>query len=128
MLVNSFKKIVIIKIIDGLPGGSVVKNLPAKAGDAGSITDPGRSHMPRSNKACAPQLLSLALEPTHGCYRALVPQLPKHTHPRARALQQERPPQREDACAPQPERSPRSLQREKSWGSSEDLAQPKINK
>ena len=31
------------------PGGSVVKNLPANAGDTGSIPGPGRSHMPRSN-------------------------------------------------------------------------------
>ena len=31
------------------PGGSVVKNLPAKAGDTGSCPGPGRSHMPRSN-------------------------------------------------------------------------------
>ena len=30
----------------GFPGGSVVKNLPASAGDTGSIPDPGRSHMP----------------------------------------------------------------------------------
>ena len=29
----------------GLPGGSVIKN----AGDTGSIPDPGRPHMPRSN-------------------------------------------------------------------------------
>ena len=27
----------------GFPGGSVVKNLPAKARDTGSIPDPGRS-------------------------------------------------------------------------------------
>ena len=27
----------------GLPGGLVVKNLPANAGDRGSIPDPGRS-------------------------------------------------------------------------------------
>ena len=27
----------------GFPGGSVVKNLPANAGDTGSISDPGRS-------------------------------------------------------------------------------------
>ena len=33
----------------GFPGGSAVKNLPANAGDKGSIPDPGRSHMPRSN-------------------------------------------------------------------------------
>ena len=31
------------------PGGAVVKNLPANAGDMGSIPGPGRSHMPRSN-------------------------------------------------------------------------------
>ena len=33
----------------GLPGGSVVKNPPASVGDMGSIPEPGRSHMPRSN-------------------------------------------------------------------------------
>ena len=31
------------------PGGAVVKNPLVNAGDAGSIPDPGRSHMPRSN-------------------------------------------------------------------------------
>ena len=31
------------------PGGSVVKNPPANAGDTGSSPGPGRSHMPRSN-------------------------------------------------------------------------------
>ena len=33
------------------PGGSVVKNLPANAGDTGLTPDPVRSHMPWSNKA-----------------------------------------------------------------------------
>ena len=33
----------------GFPGGTVVKNLPANAGDTGSSPSPGRSHMPRSN-------------------------------------------------------------------------------
>ena len=32
--------------IQGFPAGSAVKNLPANAGDASSIPDPGRSHMP----------------------------------------------------------------------------------
>ena len=45
--------------IEDFPGGAVVKNLPAKAGDTGSSPGPGRSHMPRSNEACAPQLRSL---------------------------------------------------------------------
>ena len=31
------------------PGGAVVKNPPANAGDMGSSPDPGRCHMPRSN-------------------------------------------------------------------------------
>ena len=31
------------------PGGAMVKNPPANAGDTGSIPGLGRSHMPRSN-------------------------------------------------------------------------------
>ena len=30
----------------GFPGGAVVKNPPANAGDMGSIPSPGRPHMP----------------------------------------------------------------------------------
>ena len=33
----------------GFPGGAVVENLPANAGDMGSSPGLGRSHMPRSN-------------------------------------------------------------------------------
>ena len=43
----------------GFPGGAVVGSLPANAGDAGSSPGLGRSHMPRSNWAREPQLLSL---------------------------------------------------------------------
>ena len=75
----------------GFPPGSVVKNLPTNAGDTGSISDPGRSHMLRSNCARAPQLLSL-------CSRAWEPQLLTHVLqllkpacPRAHALQREKP-------------------------------------
>ena len=40
----------LIKAIDeDFPGGAVVKNLPANAGDTGLIPGPGRSHMPQSN-------------------------------------------------------------------------------
>ena len=45
--------------IPGFPGGAVVENLPANAGDTGSSPGLGRSHMPRSNWAHEPQLLSL---------------------------------------------------------------------
>ena len=43
----------------GFPGGAVVENLPANAGDTGSSPGVGRSHMLRSNWAREPQLLSL---------------------------------------------------------------------
>ena len=45
----------------GFPGGAVVENLPASAGDTGSSPGLGRSHMPRSNWAREPQLLSLCV-------------------------------------------------------------------
>ena len=76
----------------GLPGGAVVENPPANAGDTGLSAGPGGSHMLRSNSAHAPQLLSL-------CSRAREPQLlslrataTEACAPGARAPQQERPP------------------------------------
>ena len=48
-----------LKIDKGFPGGAVVESLPANAGDTGSSPGLGRSHMPRSNWAREPQLLSL---------------------------------------------------------------------
>ena len=47
------------KPIRGFPGGTVVENLPANAGDMGSSPGLGGSHMPWSGWACEPQLLSL---------------------------------------------------------------------
>ena len=35
--------------VRGFPGGAVVRNPPANAGDTGSSPGSGRSHMPRSN-------------------------------------------------------------------------------
>ena len=46
-------------LLQGFPGGAVVENLPANAGHTGSSPGLGRSHMPRSNQAHEPQLLSL---------------------------------------------------------------------
>ena len=66
----------------------MVKNPPPNAGDTGSIPGLGRSHMPQSNQARAPQLLSPCAATT------------KARAPRARALQQQKPPQGE-ACAQQ---------------------------
>ena len=83
----------LLKSCQDFPSGTVVKNLPANAGDTGSSPGPGRSHMPQSNEARAPQLLSLRS-------RACEPQLlsPHATTtealaPRARAPQQKKPPQ-----------------------------------
>ena len=47
------------KMFQGFPGGAVVENLPANAGDTGSSPGLGRSHVPRSSWAREPQLLSL---------------------------------------------------------------------
>ena len=43
----------------GFPGGAAVESLPANAGDTDSSPGLGRSHMPQSNWAPEPQLLSL---------------------------------------------------------------------
>ena len=45
--------------MSGFPGGAVVENLPANAGDMGLSPRLGRSHMLRNNWAREPQLLSL---------------------------------------------------------------------
>ena len=77
----------------GFPGGAVVKNPPANAGDSGWIPGLGRSHMSWSYKARAPQLLSLrsrAGEPQLLSPRAATTEA---RAPRARAPQQEKPPQ-----------------------------------
>ena len=47
----------------GFPGGSVVKNLPASAGDTGSIPDTGRSHMLQITKQVHHHCWACALEP-----------------------------------------------------------------
>ena len=56
---NFFLKYLVKFTNEGFPGGAVVENLPANAGDTGSSPGLGRSHMPRSNWAREPQLLSL---------------------------------------------------------------------
>ena len=40
---------------EDFPGGSVDENLPANAGDTGSIPGPGRFHMPPGNSARVPR-------------------------------------------------------------------------
>ena len=95
----------------GFPGGSVVKKKPANAGDMSSIPGPGRSHLPWSNEAHEPQLLSL-------CSRSQELQQSLSALEPVSALQQEKSPHWE-ALKLQLERSPHS---------NKDAAQPKINK
>ena len=70
--ISDLKKI----FFQDFPGGTVVKNPPANAGDTSSSPGPRRSHMPRT-----PQLLSPRATTTEA-----------HV-PRVHALQQEKPPQ-----------------------------------
>ena len=46
---DKWKFLILIILEESFPGGAVVKNLPANAGDMGLSPGPGRSHMPRSN-------------------------------------------------------------------------------
>ena len=54
-------------------GVSVVKNPPINAGETGSIPDLGGSHLPQSNQACVPQLLSLCSRAQEGSVQLLSP-------------------------------------------------------
>ena len=69
--------------MEGFPGGSTVKNLPANAGGTGLIPDLAKVRMFQASK------------PTHHnyslCSRAQEPQLPKPECPQASSLQQEKP-------------------------------------
>ena len=80
------------------PGGAVVGNPPAGAGDTGSSPGPGGSRMPRSGWARAPQLLSLRSG-------APEPQLLKPIHPdpvlhNMRSHGNERPARRDEEWPP----------------------------
>ena len=103
----------------GFPGGSVVKNLPAKARDPGLIPGRGSSHMSRSSWAHEPQLSSL-------CSRGHAPPLLKPMHPRACAPQQEKPPQGGAHTAQQ--RIAPAHGNQESLHSNKEPARPKINK
>ena len=110
----------------GFSGSSVVKDLPASAGNLGLIPDPGGSHMPQNDKACVPQLLTLYSK-ARVSYWAHVPQLLKAMWPRACAPQEEKP-SKKKTCTPQLKSGPHFLNVDKSPHSNKDPAQPEINK
>lgn len=87
-------------------GGALGKQPPAKAGDTGWIPYLGRSHVPRSNEARIPQLLTLACPGTRA--------------------PQEKPPQWA-ACTSRLESSSRSVQLENRPSSNEDSGQSETN-
>ena len=100
-------------ILWGFPGGSLVKNLPANAGDMGSTPDSVKSHMPWSNRVC-------------NCNYWVHATATKPTHSRSHALQQKA---MQWAALAQPlESSLCLLQLQKSLCRNEGPAQPKINK
>ena len=57
---DSEKTFLNLKTVQRFPVGSVLKTPLSSAGDTGLIPDSGRSHMPQSNYAYAPQLPSLS--------------------------------------------------------------------
>ena len=90
-----------------LPGGAVVKNLPASSGDTASIPGPGRSHMPWSNYR-VPQLLSLrsraratTAEPARHNYWS-----PRSTTREATAMSSPCITTKSSPCSPELEKSP----------------------
>ena len=56
---GSSKSNILKTLIEGFPGGPMVKNPPANAGDTGSIPGLGRSPMLQGNQAHGPQPLNL---------------------------------------------------------------------
>ena len=79
----------------GFPGGSLVKNPPASAGDKGSILDPGRSHMPQATKSECYNYWACALEP-----RLLKPTCPRARTQNKRCHRNERPAHHNQRVAP----------------------------
>ena len=100
----------------GLPAGSVVKNLPAKAGDTGSVPE---LEGPTCHGTTKPMHHNHALEPrSHNCWSPHTLQSVVHS--------------KRSCCIKKPARrhwkvAPYSLQLEESPRSNEDAAQPKIN-
>ena len=93
--------------MQGFPGGAVVEDLPANAGDTGSSPGLGRSHMPRSDWAREPQLLSLLVWSLCSATREAAIVRGLHTAMKS------------GPCLPQ-------LEKALAWN--EDPTQPKINK
>ena len=74
---------------EGVPGGSMVKNLPANARDMSLIHGLGKvSHAAERLSSCVTTIKACALEPGNCTYWAHVAQLQKLTQPGAHAPQE----------------------------------------
>ena len=100
---------------EGFPGGAVVEDLPANAGDAGSGPGLGGSHVPRGGWARGPRLLGLRVWSlclaTGGAAVVGGPRTAMKSGPRTAVKS-----------------GPRLPQLEKALARTEDPTQPKINK
>ena len=63
LLYQILYSLIALKNFMDFPGGTVDKNLPASAGDTGSIPALGKFHMPQSNQSQAPHYWARAQEP-----------------------------------------------------------------
>ena len=106
-------------LLSDFPGGTVVKNPPANAGDTGSRPGQGRSHNRGATNPVHHNYWACALEPASHNYWAHVPQLlsPRATTTEARMLRACALQQREATAMRSPrtttKSSPRSPQLEK---------------
>ena len=98
------------------PGGPMVRNLPAKAGDTGSTTSLGRFMYHGATKPVRPNYWAHVLQPV------------KPMSPRTRALQQEKSTQWAGAHEPQLQNGPHLPQLEKARVQPRRPARPKIKK
>ena len=116
--------------LGGSPGGSVVKNPPVNAGDMGWIPGLGRSHMPWGNYSWHHSYWDDALEPGSHKHWGCVLQPLKPRYHRDCALQQEKALQGKGHANTQCNWrvAPALHNQRKTVCSSEDPAQPKINK
>ena len=106
----------------------MVKNPPANAGDKSSIPGLGRSHMPRSNEARAPQLLSLGSRAREPLLLSPCATTTEARVPRARAPQREATAMRSPCTATKSSPPTTHHNQRKPASSNEDPVQPKINK
>ena len=105
---------------------SVVENLPADAGDTGSVSAQEDSTYHGATQPVCRNYWAWALEPGNCSFWAHSPELPKPTCPRAHAPQQNKPPQWE-AHALQWRGPLLTETREKPTFGNKDPAQPKIS-